>query len=355
MTGVLWLGDEAEARGSKSSLELDVTDQVYRELPKDSSLKQAIRNALDKRCPHCHKGHLEEWCENPIPARYVGLTGDSEAICIRCNLYRCTYCGTRLARFHRRIISEGAEQWIEAKDVHAYGFTQTVAPHVDEEWRFENGEAHKQLTEAWEKHRRILTKQGTQVLAYVVVAEANKSGYIHWHGIVVTDRPLKKCSGASRGGYNRWAKAKGRPTARPGQCVCILRRSNPEHCFQQTAWEAGLGINDLKPLRSAKAMSRYVTKKISDYVLKGVGSETRWPRYARRVRYSRRFSPLSMRQLRELARTKVEEKLKEQGEWVDRSEGSFECLFELRPAYAEVRRRRLDRLRAATQPEPAGI
>lgn len=245
------------------------------------------------------KGLLGSWCHLcnspahpcPTPVHLLFHPEDgspSQTIYARCKRSSCPHCGPIYVQTWRDQIEEDLAFWLAlAPRFKVYWFTQTWDP-AKEPLPFAASDAHKRTTVLFRDLVRYYRRNRPRGLfEYATVIEPHKSGQIHLHAFLVVegDEMRPRCTAQHRGGYNRHRPPDERLPE--GACVCTLTKDR-DPCIGRVAESMGWGINNLQPLTTHTAASKYLTKRIGAYMTKTVQHEQR-PRYARALRMSRGF------------------------------------------------------------------
>lgn len=189
-----------------------------------------------------------------------------------CRRWRCPGCGPGKRAEALKLIRAGTQTGITRRPGQPLRLiTLTYAGNVSRS--FDRREDVISSSEDWRRLVQTWRRSGRE-LEYVRVLERTRRGRIHIHAITWGDF-IPKCTNAGR-------RARGLPTG-PGSgspCYCSAERP----CIQQMAWWAGFGWVEVRAIRSPRQAAAYVAKYL------GKQSADDWPRYARRVAYSRRFA-----------------------------------------------------------------
>lgn len=189
-----------------------------------------------------------------------------------CKTWACDECGPGKRAEALRLIRHGARvgRIMRPRDPLRF-LTFTYPASVDR--RFDNpadvrlaSEDFRELVKKW-RHRG-------RTFEYVRVLERTKRGRIHIHVIMWGDY-VAKCTDKGR-------QARGLPTGRGSGSPCYCKETRP--CIQKLAHRAGFGWVDVRAVRSANVAAAYVAK----YLGKQTSGD--WPRYARRMACSGRFT-----------------------------------------------------------------
>lgn len=186
-----------------------------------------------------------------------------------CKRWRCSHCGTGKRAEAAKFMHAGAAHGLALLPNQPLRFV-TITYGRDRDMRFDRRADVRQSSEDWRRLVQMFRRHG-RTMEYARVLERTKRGRIHIHAITWGDW-IPKCTTAGR--RNRGLPLKGSP------CYCTPERP----CIQRMAWAAGFGWVDVKAIRSGGAAVAYVAK----YLGKQTAGD--WPRYARRMSYSRAFA-----------------------------------------------------------------
>ncbi len=153
---------------------------------------------------------------------------------------------------------------------------------------------HEDVKQANQDFRRWIQKlrRSGLTIEYAKITESTKRGRIHFHALVWVSI-LPKCTKKGR-------QERGMTTG----CYC----PDDQLCVQKLANQVGFGFVDARLVRGkADGAARYVAK----YLVKS--STGWWPRYARRLTYSRAFSPVTLGELARRYRERIRDWLRQKG------------------------------------------
>lgn len=210
-----------------------------------------------------------------------------DVVPVRCGCWACEGCGRRLCLLHRQLVEAGFGDHAARGDPLARFLTVTFP--TDAGALLNNREDCANTSALFARLIQEIRRTHSPRIEYYVVKEPTKRGRLHLHAITFGPY-LRKCR------YNL-----------PGECVlgCGADCRNPCHrprgcqatgglpCVQAIAHRLGLGWVDIKLVEgNGVGAGRYIAKYLNKH---HVGH--RWPRYSRRVSYSRRFAPTTIGQL----------------------------------------------------------
>lgn len=217
-------------------------------------------------------------CPQPIGriavyAESADVAPASRQVWFPCNRYDCRVCGPgRRARVHK-LIRAGVRVGLGAMPNHPARLITVTYPRRDDR-SFDRAADMRAASEDWRRLVQRMRRAGV-VLEYGRVVERTKAGRIHLHAITWGSY-VPKCT-------DRGRRARGLQTGRGSGSPCYCAESRP--CIQRAAWAEGFGWVEVRRIRSPKGASSYVAKYLSKQ-----GADHRWPKYARRFSYSRRFA-----------------------------------------------------------------
>lgn len=225
------------------------------------------------------------------------VTLDGGVVRSPCKRWACAHCGTGKRAEAAKFIDAGARHGMRARPRQMLRFV-TITYAGDRDMRFDRAADVRQSSEDWRRFVQLWRRQGRE-LEYVRVLEKTKRGRIHIHAITWGDW-LPKCT-------NRGRRARGLPTGPGSGSPCYCTEERP--CIQRLAWRAGFGWVEVRKIKSPGRAVAYVAK----YLGKQTAAD--WPRYARRVSYSKRFADgLTLGAIHERWVADVRARLEERGE-----------------------------------------
>lgn len=264
--GALWFADRAEARGGTAQLQL--TPALRAQL--------GLGPSPAPPSPHgCPSPVWLEWVNFEPGAWKKGpVRGVTPTPCKR---WSCEYCGRGKRAEALKLIRHGAQLGLMARPRQPLRFVTLTRPrdkpnHLDDRQDAMDASADvRELVKAWRRRGRQLE--------YVRVLERTKRGRIHVHLLTWGDY-IPKCIDAGRASRGLPTTRDLRGTGTRPPCYCSAARP----CIQRLAWDHGWGWVDVRAVRSPRRAAAYVSKYL------GKQATDTWPRHARRLSYSRRFS-----------------------------------------------------------------
>lgn len=221
-----------------------------------------------------------------------------------CKRWGCSHCGTGKRAEAAKLMHAGARHGL-ARDTRQPLRFVTITYGRDRDMRFDRAADVHQSSEDWRRLVQLFRRQG-RTMEYARVLERTRRGRIHIHAITWGDW-IPKCT-------NKGRRARGLPTG-PGSgspCYCPAERP----CIQAMAWSAGFGWVEVRAIRSGASAVAYTAKYL------GKQTTADWPRYARRMSYSRRFADgLTLGAIHQGWVAEVRSRLEELGELEEPPEG----------------------------------
>lgn len=220
-----------------------------------------------------------------------------------CKRWACTHCGTGKRAEAAKFMHAGAAHGLARDPRQPLRFV-TITYGRDRDMRFDRADDVRQSSEDWRRLVQMFRRQG-RTMEYARVLERTKRGRIHIHAITWGDW-IPKCTDRGRRSRGlpttreiKAAAAKSGPVRTTGSlptqsarnvgetpaaaaspCYCTEARP----CIQRLAWAAGFGWVEVRAIRSSGSAVAYTAKYL------GKQTTADWPRYARRISYSRRFA-----------------------------------------------------------------
>lgn len=223
-------------------------------------------------------------CRHPIHLGYLATdraTGRTVAgvTVTRCKCWRCEGCGRRLRLLHGQLIDAAFTEHLQTRG-ERYGRFVTITLPTDTGALLASREDCAQVTRAVRLWAEDVRRHYSPRLEYYTVKEPTRRGRLHTH--LLTFGPyLPKC--------RRTLPGTGPPCFRAGGCMAGPGR---RPCIQELARRRGLGFVDVRAVRGRRHAAAYIAK----YLGKAhIGQP--WPRYSRRVTYSRDFAPTTIGRL----------------------------------------------------------
>lgn len=211
---------------------------------------------------------------------------------VRCKCWGCEGCGRWLRQLHCQLIE--ASYPFHTAQGHPFPRFLTITWPTDTGALVSSAADCANTSDTFRRFVRKVRRYYKPRLSYYVVKEATKRGRLHLHAI--TWGPyIVKCRRNLPGhcvlGCGPDCKD---PCHRPGGCRHRgLKARRPRPCFGAIAHSVGMGWIDAKKVRGGGAgAARYISKYLGK---QHIGQP--WPRYSRRVSYSRGFAPTTIGRL----------------------------------------------------------
>lgn len=229
-------------------------------------------------------------CRHPLAL--ARITGDLdtprfELVQVRCNCWACEGCGRRLRQLHRQLVEAGFADHAARGD--RFARLLTVTWPTDSGALIDNRADCANVSAMIARFIQEIRRTHHPRIEYYAVKEPTKRGRLHDH--LLTFGPfLRKCRYHLPGACVLGCEPDCRnPCHRPGGCQADPNRPD---CVQAIAHRLGLGWVDVRKIRGQAHAANYISKYLGKHHI-----GRRWPRYSRRVSYSRRFAPTTIRHL----------------------------------------------------------